>query len=173
MASVRLLIESIRSFGGGLSKSPIWLFQDVASSDLADIEHETDVDVLPMTVRESIKDHELSEKVWACAEVERLSASNVRSLVWLSPDTLIVNPPVLYELGDMYDAALRPVHIKNVGLTTSEPSTTQSWALKIIPESETSSPATTRTTTCRNRSTVLLRQARDRSAQSDTRCDRL
>ena len=121
MASVRLLIESIRSFGGRLSKSPIWLFQDVASSDLADIDHETDVDVLPMTVPESIKDYELSEKVWACAEAERLAASNVRSLVWLSPDTLIVNPPVLYELGDMYDAALRPVHIKNVGLATSEP----------------------------------------------------
>lgn len=121
MASVRLLIESIRSFGGGLSKSPIWLFHGLTSSGRADIENDLDVDVLPMNVTESVKDYDLSEKVWACAEAERLAASKVRSLVWLSPDTLIVNPPVLYELGDMYDAALRPVHIKNVGLTTSEP----------------------------------------------------
>ncbi|HIH00648.1 TPA: hypothetical protein HA259_00945 [Thermoplasmata archaeon] len=39
----------------------------------------------------------------------------------MSSDTLIVNPPVQYDLGEAYDAALRPVHIKNVGMPVGVP----------------------------------------------------
>jgi hypothetical protein len=34
---------------------------------------------------------------------------------------LIVNPPLLYVLGSEFDAALRPVHIRNVGLRWDDP----------------------------------------------------
>jgi hypothetical protein len=41
--------------------------------------------------------------------------------VWIDPGCLVVNPPVLYELGADFDAAFRPVHIQNVGLRVDEP----------------------------------------------------
>lgn len=74
-----------------------------------------------MTFPESIKDYYLSDKVFACAEAERAAGTTARSLVWLSPDTLVVNPPVLYALDDATDAAIRPVHIRNVGIPVDEP----------------------------------------------------
>lgn len=121
LATARLLIESIRSFGGGLGSCPIWLF-DFRPSDAADeFPRELEVRFVPAMVPATSKDYELADKVFACAEAERLAESEVRSLVWLSPDSLMVSPPILYDLGNNYHAAVRPVHIKNVGLSVDEP----------------------------------------------------
>jgi hypothetical protein len=38
------------------------------------------------------------------------------TLVWLDLGCLVVQPPVLFELGSQYGAALRLVHIRNVGM---------------------------------------------------------
>ncbi|MFC2031288.1 hypothetical protein ACFLWA_11235 [Chloroflexota bacterium] len=40
----------------------------------------------------------------------------MHTLIWLSPDCLIVQPPLLFDLTPSFDAAVRPVHIQNVGL---------------------------------------------------------
>jgi hypothetical protein len=63
----------------------------------------------------------LGSKVWACAEAEAMAGSAVRSLVWIDSMCLVVQPPLQYDLGNAFDAAVRPVHIQNVGLRADAP----------------------------------------------------
>lgn len=117
----RLLIESIRAFGGSLSQSPIWLFEAGQQMDSEDMYEGLDVDVHPLTVPDSVKQNWFAGKVCACAQAEELAASNVQTLIWMSSNCLVIQPPVLFELGSSFDAALRPVHIRNIGCLASDP----------------------------------------------------
>ncbi|UCE92362.1 MAG: hypothetical protein JSV90_04290 [Methanobacteriota archaeon] len=119
--SARLFAESLREFGGQLNSSPIWLFEYEASSD--DDQHlaELGVDPVSVTVPDSMRGYELAAKVHSCAEAERLVPQHIESLVWISPDSVVVSTPDLYVLDEKHDVAVRPVHVKNVGLTAGEP----------------------------------------------------
>jgi hypothetical protein len=118
---VRVLVESIRRFGGVLSRCPVWLYEanpeQVPCGDL----RELGVRVLPLEIPESVQGYILGGKVCACAQAEVQASGKIRSLVWLSPECLIARPPVLFDLRQSLDAAVRPVHIKNVGLLATEP----------------------------------------------------
>lgn len=120
-ARARLLMDSIRAFGGDQSRCPIWLFE--ANHDQApcgELAGEG-VQVLPLSVPDSISHYLFSDKVCASAQAEAMAADRARSLVWIDPTCLIVNPPVLFDLGSTFDAAVRPVHIRNVGLGATDP----------------------------------------------------
>jgi hypothetical protein len=116
----RLLILSLRTFGGELKDAPFWLFEadSMAGCGSLDIEG---VQVIPLRVPEPVKSYIFADKVYACACAEELAAGQVQSLVWMDSNCLVVNPPVLYALGSGFDAALRPVHIRNVGLRWDDP----------------------------------------------------
>jgi hypothetical protein len=120
-ARLRLLLESLRAFGGELSASPLWLFearpQRVSCQDLA----APDVRILPLEVSEAVRSYYFADKVCACAQAETQAPAHVRSLIWVDTTCLFVQPPLLFDLGPSYDAAVRPVHIKNVGLLPTEP----------------------------------------------------
>jgi len=117
----RLLIESIRCFGGALSRCPITLFEaDSQKAPCADLQC-SGVQVLPLTVPDSVKDYYFAAKVYACARAEALAAPSVQSLIWLASDCFIVKPPLLFDLVASFDAAVRPVHITNVGLLDAAP----------------------------------------------------
>lgn len=120
-ARVRLLIDSIRAFGGEQSHSPVWLFEaDHDQTPCGNLGGDG-VQVLPLSVPDSISHYLFSDKVTASAQAEAMAEGQVRSLVWIDPTCLIVNPPVLFDLGSAFDAAVRPVHIKNVGLGVTDP----------------------------------------------------
>ena len=119
--SVKLLVESLREFGGRLSSSPIWLFDFGNWTDEDDFLTDLGVKSIPATVPETVEGYELAAKVHSCAEAERLAPSYIESLVWISPDSLVVNPPEKFILDEDHDVAVRPVHIKNVGLAVDEP----------------------------------------------------
>jgi hypothetical protein len=122
----RTVIESLRAFGGPLRNSPVWAFvldPDRVSCALPGVEG---VDRLPLVVEESCPPYPFAEKVYACAQAEGMAGPEVRSLVWLNLDCLVVNPPVLFDLGPVSgaapaDAAFRPVHHRNVGSPAREP----------------------------------------------------
>ncbi len=117
----RLLIDSIRSFGGALSQAPIWLFEgDPQSSPCKSLESD-DVQVLPLRVPDSVQDYFFADKVSACAEAEKRATAAVQSLIWIDPSCLVINPPLLFSLDQSFDAAVRPVHITNVGLPAAAP----------------------------------------------------
>lgn len=120
-ARAKLLVESLREFGGPLAESEVWVFvPDPARSPWTGPVDEV-TDVHELSVPEVLRDYPFSEKVCACAQAERMAAGTAGSLVWMSPDTLVVGPPVLYELGLSHDAAFRPVHIRNIGLPADAP----------------------------------------------------
>ena len=112
----RLLIESIRAYGGDLADRPVWVLErDHEGAPCEGLEG-PGVRVLPAPAPESLRDYLFGGKVAACARAEELAAESVESLVWLIPECLILRPPVLFELSETESAAVRPVHIRNVGL---------------------------------------------------------
>jgi len=117
----RLLIDSLRSFGGEMSSCPVWLFAVDPGKAPCDELKAPGVQVIPLELPQSIVDYILGDKVYVCAHAERLAPAGVQSLVWMDLSCLVVQPPRLFDLGEAFDAALRPVHIRNVGLTLAEP----------------------------------------------------
>jgi hypothetical protein len=116
--NAQLMIESLRSFGGSFSLCPIWIFEgDPQLAPCRDLEG-TEIRIMELG---QIGSYRFAGKVRACAQAEEAAAGRVRTLVWIDPACLIVNPPRLFDLGKSFDAAVRPVHIKNVGLLAGEP----------------------------------------------------
>ena len=120
-ARAALLVESLRAFGGPLAESDMWVF--LADPEGSPWQNPADENTVTHELRvpDGLKGFLFSEKVCACAQAERMAAGTVESLVWVSSDTLVVGPPVLYELGMSHDAAFRPVHIRNIGLPADVP----------------------------------------------------
>jgi hypothetical protein len=116
---VRLLIDSLRSFGGELAEAPFWVF----STDPDPVRglETVSTNVLPLPVSDKAAGYLFGKKVAACARAEELAPAGTRSLVWIDPACLIVQPPALFVLDADCEAAFRPVHIRNVGLPPSEP----------------------------------------------------
>ena len=113
----QLLIESIRSFGGTLRNSRIHVYE--TNSKIGSSENFTENEALQVKqvdIPSNLQGEEFSEKVYVCFHAEVWAAQKFRSLVWVSPDYLVLNPPELFDLEGNFDIAVRPVHVKNVGL---------------------------------------------------------
>jgi hypothetical protein len=122
----RVVIESLRTFGGELGVSPVWVFvsgRGLGSQTLADLEG---VNHFTLELETGYSPYPFAQKVYACAQAEAMAGADIRSLVWLSLDSLIVNPPTLFDLGPASgappaEAAFRPVHHINIGSPAQEP----------------------------------------------------
>jgi hypothetical protein len=122
----RIVIESLRTFGGPLRDCPVWAFVFEAGHAAQALPGLEGVQRFPLEMDESCPPYPFVEKVYACARAEAMAGSEIHSLVWLSLDCIIVNPPVLFNLEAQpgippADAAFRPVHIRNVGSPAQEP----------------------------------------------------
>lgn len=117
----RILIDSIRTFGGARRNDPIWLFEANAPSAPCNDLAGNGVRVIPLNTPASVRDYLFGDKVSACAQAEALAPPEVQSLVWIDPICVVVNPPLLFDLGAAFDAAVRPVHVRNVGLLATDP----------------------------------------------------
>jgi hypothetical protein len=117
----RVLIDSIRTFGGPLSSAPILVFEANPHEVPCDELPVDGVQTIMLNLPDNVKDYYFSSKVWACAQAEKLTAQSTHSLVWLAPEVLIVQPPVGFDLSTDCDAAVRPVHIRNVGSLSGSP----------------------------------------------------
>ena len=116
----RLLIDSIHTFGGDFCDCPIWLFEANPPKAPCKSLEGARVQVLPLHVPDTVRRYDFGDKVYACAQAES-SAASVQSLIWADPAFLFIQPPLLFDLGVSFDAAVRPVHIRNVGLLATEP----------------------------------------------------
>ena len=120
-ASARILIDSIRAFGGALRDAPVWVFEANAQKAPCNDLVGDGVQVIPLNVPETVRDYIFGDKVCACAQAEAMATAETQALVWIDPTCVVVNPPLLFDLGAAFDAAVRPVHIRNVGLLTTDP----------------------------------------------------
>ena len=116
---VRLMIESLRTFGGDLANTPFWVF--AADPQTVSVLETDSTRVLPLTTPDPVADYILGKKVAACARAEELASVGTKSLTWVDAGYLFCQPPSLLALSADADAAFRPVHIRNVGLPPSEP----------------------------------------------------
>ncbi len=122
----RSVVESLRAFGGSLRECPVWAFvldPGRVSDALPGLEG---LHRFPLALEEGCPPYPFAEKVCAFARAEEMAGPEVRSLVWLSLDCLVINPPLLFDLGPAAgtapaDAALRPVHHRNIGSLAHEP----------------------------------------------------
>lgn len=119
-SSVRLLVDSLRTFGGPLRECPVWILemrpQAAPCGDLAG----PGVDVVRLELPETLPRYYFTYKVYAWSQVEGWADPSVQSLVWLNPECLVVRPPMHFELIPPLVAAFRPVHHRNVGLPTGD-----------------------------------------------------
>lgn len=110
-----LFVASLRAFGGSFARSPVRAYELQAGvqlrADLAD----DGVEVLPLDVPPSIRHFLFSDKVAACASAEQSWQRQVSSMVWVNPESLVIQPPELLKLAPPFHAAFRPVHIRNIG----------------------------------------------------------
>ncbi len=126
-ANARVLTDSIRAFAGDLRHCPIWVFATKGAIESCVGLESEDIDVFPLELSDTVGHYPYSDKVHACAQAERMADQAVRSLIWMAPECLVINPPILLRLGDpstvggMADVAVRPVHITNVGIPPGEP----------------------------------------------------
>lgn len=119
--AARLLIDSLRTFGGEIGRSPVWVFNQQPYDPASRLLETYGVEVIPLVVPPHLQTYLYGDKVYACARAEQLAPAGVHSLVWIDASCLVVNPPVLYDLGGALDAAFRPVHIRNIGLPAGDP----------------------------------------------------
>jgi hypothetical protein len=127
-----LLVESLRAYGGRLRDCPVWvLYVHEPPPDPEGWRARAGVRVVPLAIERGAG-YWFSAKVQAAARAEELACAStpaqagpeVRSLVWLAPESLIVQPPLLFDLGTEdtpYAAALRTVHHSNVGSPAGQP----------------------------------------------------
>ena len=117
----RMLAKSLRAFGGPLQDCPIWLFEadpkNVPCCSLA----VDGVRVRTLKFPESLRGGIFAERVAGYAQAEELAKGSVETLVCIDPGCLVVNPPLMYDLGAGFDVAVRPVHIRNIGSRLDEP----------------------------------------------------
>jgi hypothetical protein len=119
ISAVHLLVESLRAFGGDLAGSQFWIF--TTDLKLSYGREDDRTRLLPLVVPAPVAAYPFGRKVAACAQAEQLVPDGTRSLVWIDSSCLIVQPPIFFDLGAAFDAAFRPVHIRNVGLSPAEP----------------------------------------------------
>ncbi len=117
----RIVVESLRTFGGRLADSPVWAFALDPARAPHGLGGPAGVECVPLAVEERYRGYPFAAKAAACARAEEMASPNVQSIVRLGLDTLVVNPPQLLELGPSCDAAFRPVHHRNVGSPAHEP----------------------------------------------------
>ena len=95
----RIVIESLRTFGGALRDCEVWVFV-LDPARTPHVLHDIDrVLKIPLALQDGDPAYLFAEKVYACARAEDLAGPDVRSLVWLGLDCLIINPPLLFALG--------------------------------------------------------------------------
>lgn len=117
----RVLIDSIRSFGGVLSRCPIWLFEAGPQTAPCSSLEGMDVQVFTLSVPDPVRHYFFADKVYACAQAEEMVHPGTQPLIWIDPACLVIKPPLLFDLGQSFDAAVRPVHIRNVGAPPEKP----------------------------------------------------
>lgn len=121
LPGVQMLVGSLRTFGGPFSRAPLWIFDLTPEAELCGRMAANRVEAIPLSLPAGLRGYPFAGKVAACARAEERAPSQLTSLVWISSDCLIVNPPRGVLLTHPHQAALRPVHIQNIGAAREGP----------------------------------------------------
>ena len=119
------LAESIRSFGGDYTQSPIWiLLPESEVSMVGDILSRLvplDIRLVPFDNRLSLEDFPFARKVAAAATAEALAGGQTKFLVWMDPDSLLLQDPTPLLLPPDVSLGIRPVDHTLIGSVYEQP----------------------------------------------------
>lgn len=120
-AQSKMLVESIRQFGGRFKDVPIYSYQprkgfDVSKKTLVFFEkHQVNHIDIPLNLNHI--DYPLANKIYVCAYAEQQLDSEI--IVFMDSDSVMwQEPTAFYELGD-FDVAMTPV-FRKIGLAVNE-----------------------------------------------------
>ncbi|UCH04800.1 MAG: hypothetical protein JSW05_01180 [Candidatus Thorarchaeota archaeon] len=120
-----LLTESMRAFGGSLSSAPIWCFTPENESPVSAFFKRRldslDVVMVPFQMARKSREFAFAGHVHAAANAESKAMAQVELLVWLAPNTLVLQEPRNFLLQRGKSLGYRPVHHKLLGSGIEEP----------------------------------------------------
>lgn len=115
--AIRALIRSIRHFGGIYSDSEIYVILGNRENFPCHSLKGERVVLQPAEMEDAFKDYPLAIKAFSAAQVERKVNEKISTLVWFDPGTILLKPPVDFDLKGTYSVAVRPVSLTNrIGL---------------------------------------------------------
>ncbi len=123
--TIRLLVESLRTFGGRFKDMPLWVYvpEEAASDDtrVKSAFASLSIEIKPYAIPEDVAWYYFADKVHASALAETEAAGHADVLAWLGPDTIFLREPSEFVLPPGKSLAYRPVMHKNIGLLWDEP----------------------------------------------------
>lgn len=123
--NIRLLVESIRTFGGSLAQNPIWiLIPNDTSPHSPTIRKKLEtlnVSYIPFNLDSNLTQFFFAGKISALAFAESLALKETELLVWLDSNTLVLREPTAFLLSKSQILAYRPVHHTLIGSRYNEP----------------------------------------------------
>lgn len=109
-----LLVRSLRQLGGALKNAPFLIFNQNNPNGISRLENLVNVEMLSVTDDNPQAGYFFRAKICAWAMAEELSCQS-RTLAWIDPYCLVIREPALLKCGKGIAAALRPVHVRNIG----------------------------------------------------------
>jgi hypothetical protein len=111
----RLLIETLREFGGMMSQSRFWVFSINQNKPDPPFISDENVDFFPLQDINQENKYYFADKVRAWVQAETYACGLFDTLIWIDPACMVINPPTLFTLDDETKATFRPVHVRNIG----------------------------------------------------------
>jgi hypothetical protein len=121
---IRMLLDSLKAFGGELSGSPVVvLYPDSLdfAVENANLLKSPDVQMTPFPISREEMDFPLAVVAIGAAAAENAVAGKAENLVWLLEDTLVLRSPSALVLPAWAQYAYRPVHHTNIGSVWKAP----------------------------------------------------
>lgn len=124
-ANALLMIESIRDFGGDLSRSPVWCFvPDFGKKPSESFKQrmaELNAELIPFEIELEVARFFFAADIRAAALAESMVVNKTNILVWLSSNTIILKEPGAFLLAEDKSLGYRPVHHTNIGSLYDKP----------------------------------------------------
>lgn len=122
---VVLLVESIRTFAGAFRDVPLWCFVPaygkVMTPSIRNRVRDLNVTLLPFDMEKTALRFPFVADARAAALAETRARTRTERLVWLSPNTLVLQEPRHFFIPENEHLAYRPVHHTLIGSPYDEP----------------------------------------------------
>ncbi len=134
MKKVRALVNSIRDFGKEYNNCPVYVVLDDTAKYPIDKLHSENVRLLFTDMDPTFRNYPYVIKAFAAAQVEDLVKNDIKTLIWIDPEYLVLNTFEDYILDKDCDVVLRPVSLdNNIGIKPgSEPGEYWSRVLELV-----------------------------------------
>jgi hypothetical protein len=123
--NARLLIESIRTFGGALSDITLWCLAPKIKMDLSqafrDLLYANNVRLMLFEADRTAARFPLAADVVAAAHAEANARNSYDLLIWFGANTVVFHEPGQLLIPDNTQIGYRPVHHINIGAPFDQP----------------------------------------------------